>query len=385
VRGNVRADSCGVNLNRMYKSPSRKRHPAVWAIRELMMHLAAGGGGSAQQTVSAAVSSKLALYVDMHAHANKRGAFFYGNAMPTGPQQVENLLYSKLVSLNSAFVGFTDGNFTSSNMYTLGKTGQSRDGSGRVVAFLQTGTVHSYTLECNSLIGPATNAVAALPQRGEEEKPGGAACPRYTPQTFYDIGRGLLQALADYHGVNPLSRISGEPFRSVEAVRSFVGAALYHDAAEQVRKRRDEFVVMSANAAPLDLDAECPISTQHGPRLPLPPCTTTTGGMSALQQYVAAAAAYGVLHLAKGGMGGMMSAGGGGPLRTLSLQNRAAAAAARRSSTTSAAAASTRGSSATGGGLRKTASSSALGGAKKRPSAAPAASPSSSSPSVIKQ
>lgn len=354
VRGYTRADSCGVNLNRVYKNPSRKKHPTVWAIRELMMHLAGTGGPAA--AASTATANKLALYVDMHAHANKRGAFFYANAMPAA-KQVENLLFTKLVALNTPYFSFTDCNFTNSNMYSLGKTGVCRDGSGRVSAFLTTCTVHSYTLECNSVVGPATNAVAALPQRGEEEKPVVQNCPRYTPQIFHEIGRGVLQALLDYHGVNPLSRVSNgasEPFRNVQAVRTFIGAALYNDASEQIRKRKNEFVVSGPTEPGIDVDADGPVTTVHGPRMPLPP-TTTTCNLASLQPYMQQATMLGLMQYVRGMVNGFMSsssasasigqaaggAGGSGPLRQLSFQNRATAAASRRRNSSTASAAST--------------------------------------------
>ena len=168
VRGNTRADSVGCNLNRMYKDPSPKRHPSVYELRQLMLHLGSenrkkmmtmmnGSGGG----ITTDAGRDLALYVDMHAHANKRGAFFYGNAMEAD-RQVENLLWAKLVSLNSPYLGFNDCNFTNSNMYSMGKTGICRDGSSRVNLFMETGLVHSYTLECNSLIGPNCNGVVGL-------------------------------------------------------------------------------------------------------------------------------------------------------------------------------------------------------------------------------
>ena len=38
--------------------------------------------------------------MDLHAHAGKKGNFFYGNALEDLQQQVQTQLYAKLLSLN---------------------------------------------------------------------------------------------------------------------------------------------------------------------------------------------------------------------------------------------------------------------------------------------
>lgn len=40
------------------------------------------------------------MYVDLHAHATKRGCFMFGNNLK-GEEQLKNVLFTKLVSLNS--------------------------------------------------------------------------------------------------------------------------------------------------------------------------------------------------------------------------------------------------------------------------------------------
>jgi hypothetical protein len=44
--------------------------------------------------------SRLFFYADLHAHAGKKGNFFYGNALDNFGQQVETQLFAKLLSLN---------------------------------------------------------------------------------------------------------------------------------------------------------------------------------------------------------------------------------------------------------------------------------------------
>ncbi|RNF12237.1 putative zinc carboxypeptidase, putative,metallo-peptidase, Clan MC, Family M14 [Trypanosoma conorhini] len=63
ARGHSRADTEGVNLNRMYRNPCKRRQPAPYSILSML------------RSVSS-VKGRLALFIDMHAHANKRGVFF---------------------------------------------------------------------------------------------------------------------------------------------------------------------------------------------------------------------------------------------------------------------------------------------------------------------
>jgi hypothetical protein len=39
------------------------------------------------------------MYVDFHAHASKKGIFLFGNSLE-GEEQVENVLFARLMSLN---------------------------------------------------------------------------------------------------------------------------------------------------------------------------------------------------------------------------------------------------------------------------------------------
>lgn len=67
ARGHYRADINGTNLNRMYTDPDPVLHPSVFGARAVVLQLAATG--------------RLAYYFDLHAHATKRGCFFYGNQL----------------------------------------------------------------------------------------------------------------------------------------------------------------------------------------------------------------------------------------------------------------------------------------------------------------
>ena len=86
--------------------------------------------------------SGVAYYVDLHGHASKRGCFIYGNFFENEDLQVENMLYSKLISMNTAHFDFTGCNFTERNMYLKDKRdGLSKEGSGRVAVYKAIGII----------------------------------------------------------------------------------------------------------------------------------------------------------------------------------------------------------------------------------------------------
>ena len=86
--------------------------------------------------------SGIALYVDLHGHASKRGCFIYGNYFEDEAVQAENMLFPKLMSLNSAHFDFLGCNFTEKNMYMKDKRdGMSKEGSGRVAIFKALGII----------------------------------------------------------------------------------------------------------------------------------------------------------------------------------------------------------------------------------------------------
>lgn len=59
--------------------------------------------------------------------------------------QVENMIFPKLISMNTAHFDFTGCNFTERNMYAKDKRdGMSKEGSGRVAIFKALGIIHRY-------------------------------------------------------------------------------------------------------------------------------------------------------------------------------------------------------------------------------------------------
>ncbi|MGH0166612.1 UNVERIFIED_CONTAM: hypothetical protein FKN15_051352 [Acipenser sinensis] len=154
--------------------------------------------------------SGIAYYVDLHGHASKRGCFMYGNSLSEENEQVENMLYPKLISMNSANFDFSGCNFSEKNMYAKDKRdGQSKEGSGRVAIHKATGMIHSYTLECNYNTGRSVNTVpSACHDNGRASPPPPPAFPpKYTIELFEQVGRAVAIAALDMADCNPWPRI----------------------------------------------------------------------------------------------------------------------------------------------------------------------------------
>jgi len=72
-------------------------HPSIYAARALCVYHNSNGS--------------LRVYLDLHAHATRRGMFIYGNSLD-GKRQVDNVLYARLISLNTAHFDFEGCNFS---------------------------------------------------------------------------------------------------------------------------------------------------------------------------------------------------------------------------------------------------------------------------------
>lgn len=97
---------------------------------------------SQRDSIKASQQSGIALYIDLHAHATKRGVFMYGNYFSNVLEAAENMLFPKLMSLNSPHLDFEHCVFSERNMYTSDKRdGLSKEGSGRVAIHKATGII----------------------------------------------------------------------------------------------------------------------------------------------------------------------------------------------------------------------------------------------------
>ncbi|KXZ52800.1 hypothetical protein GPECTOR_8g187 [Gonium pectorale] len=214
--GNYRTDTLGQNLNRFYNGiPDGKSQPSVYAIKTLLMYYAQQG--------------LLEYYLDLHAHANKKGVFIYGNTLADGEAHFQSLLYSKLISMNSAAFDFIGCNYTEKNMSRPDKDGASKEGAGRVALYRETGLTHLYTVEANYNTARTLNVIA--PAVGDH---GGRASPpcnkrfptKFTVSTFQAVGRAILVAALDMEGANPWSRLPHSEHRNLEGVRNWLHTVL---------------------------------------------------------------------------------------------------------------------------------------------------------------
>ncbi|XP_077148023.1 cytosolic carboxypeptidase-like protein 5 isoform X3 [Ranitomeya variabilis] len=169
--------------------------------------------------------SGIAFYVDLHGHASKRGCFMYGNCFTEENDQVENLLYPKLISLNSAHFDFMGCNFSEKNMYAKDKRdGQSKEGSGRVSIHKATGIIHSYTLECNYNTGRCVNTIpGACHDSGRATPPPPPAFPpKFTTDIFEQVGRAVAVALLDIEDCNPWPRLVLSEYSGLSNLRAWM-------------------------------------------------------------------------------------------------------------------------------------------------------------------
>jgi cytosolic carboxypeptidase protein 5 len=194
-RGHYRTDTRGVNLNRFYTSPSIQDHPTIYAVKEVFMSL----------------KDLIYCYIDLHGHATKKGCFVYGNYMEYS-KEVECYLFAKLLSLNCINFDFEGSNFTEKNMRAKDKRGLSKEGSGRVALFKNSGLPRCYTLECNFNTGRLINNIlpSGLPEPEEcnnlnemySKQP-----VEYTIEIYEDVGRAIGISLLDSILKNPYSRV----------------------------------------------------------------------------------------------------------------------------------------------------------------------------------
>ncbi|XP_068135969.1 cytosolic carboxypeptidase-like protein 5 [Hyperolius riggenbachi] len=185
-----------------------------------------GGGSVVESTPSIPPQeSGIAFYVDLHGHASKRGCFMYGNYFTEENDQVENLLYPKLISLNSAHFDFMGCNFSEKNMYAKDKRdGQSKEGSGRVAIHKATGIIHSYTLECNYNTGRCVNPIpVACHDNGRATPPPPPAFPpKFTTDIFEQVGRAVAVAVLDLEECNPWPRLIMSEYNNLSNLKAWM-------------------------------------------------------------------------------------------------------------------------------------------------------------------
>ena len=186
---------------------------------------------------------KLAIYVDLHAHASKQGCFMFGNNHQ-GEALLNAMLLPKLISMNSLNFDFLECDFSDKNMIVKDKKdGLSREGCGRVSIMKMTGLPNCYTLECNYASGRRINVLApklnketgalenetpitdphskhyttCVTKSGEVRRD---TAPPYTIEVFEDIGKAFCIGLLDFYNCNPISRLPSSNLRTLVGVKN---------------------------------------------------------------------------------------------------------------------------------------------------------------------
>ncbi|CAM9673358.1 unnamed protein product [Chrysoparadoxa australica] len=222
ARGHFRHDTRGQNLNRFYTDPSPQLQPTIYAAKAVLEEHCSRPEGRA----------KLKVYLDLHAHATKRGCFAYGNHHDLLETQVDSQLLPLLMTVQSAHFCYSACNFSKQHMYRVdsGDAGLSAEGTGRVWCGMKGGVAHSFTLECNyNSSREISNHVPEVQGcksglASPERKP--AQPTRYSPNDWREVGRGFLVACLDMEGLNPWSRLPNSKYRSVARARRFISNEL---------------------------------------------------------------------------------------------------------------------------------------------------------------
>jgi hypothetical protein len=132
-------DQYGNNLNRYYNNPDLVQQPSIFAAKSLLDFYAE--------------NQQLVIYLDLHAHASRKGSFIYGNVLDNLDDQVQNQLFCKLIEINTKHFNYKGCLFSKDHMMRIDPgdkvKGLSASGSGRVYNYLRHHILHSYTLECN--------------------------------------------------------------------------------------------------------------------------------------------------------------------------------------------------------------------------------------------
>jgi len=184
--GNYRCDSRGVNLNRVYDQHNELLYPSIAAVTSLVH----------------AYKDSLFLYLDMHAHATKRGLFLFGNWYEDLEQQAEAMLFSKLISLHSKWFSGQGCDFSLKNSKTKDKKDplMSKQGCGRVVMSSMTKVSKCFTLETNYHIGKDEYNIN-----------------EYDPDVWREVGRDAALSLLATQQVSP--QLLASEYKSIDGLK----------------------------------------------------------------------------------------------------------------------------------------------------------------------
>ena len=98
VVGNYRCSLAGLDLNRMWREPSRRLTPSIFALKSMMIRL--------QE------DRDVVLFCDLHGHSRKPNVFCYGCEPPaSSSRQFQAMVFPRLLWRNSNVFSFSDCSF----------------------------------------------------------------------------------------------------------------------------------------------------------------------------------------------------------------------------------------------------------------------------------
>ena len=161
--GNYRCSMAGLDLNRMWKEPSKRLTPAIWHMKQMMRTL--------QE------DREIVLFVDLHGHSRKHNIFCYGCEPKTASMdaRLATYLFPRLLWRNSQAQAFSFSDCTF-------KVQRSKESTARVVGYKQLGIKNSLTMEA-SFAGANFGRLAGM---------------HFTPTVLREMGHGLCDSILDY-------------------------------------------------------------------------------------------------------------------------------------------------------------------------------------------
>ncbi|KAL0212474.1 hypothetical protein RCL1_006100 [Eukaryota sp. TZLM3-RCL] len=200
-RGHYRHDHVGQNLNRFFDFPSKSEHPSAYLMKILVENFKSSNG--------------IAMFIDLHAHASKRGFFVFGNNFSDESLSGHTMLFAKILTQNSPFFDYRQCNFTVDSMTAVDRQNKSKQGSARVALYKHANIVFSFTLETHPAVPRAINRLTCLDsdvpddvssQYSEVYTRSINSTIVFNPRLWSDLGRDVAVSILDLFYCNPFPR-----------------------------------------------------------------------------------------------------------------------------------------------------------------------------------
>ena len=115
----------GLDLNRMWKDPSKRLTPAIYHAKQMLRRLKE--------------DRDVVLFCDLHGHSRKHNIFCYGCG-PTADNRLAERIFPRMLAQAGQVFSFRDCSF---------KVQRSKESTARVVGFKELGIANSFTLEAS--------------------------------------------------------------------------------------------------------------------------------------------------------------------------------------------------------------------------------------------